>query len=564
MPASAKTSRALVVTLPSDCEVLLTRVFNAPRELVFEALTKPEHLKRWFGRIGWSLTVCEVDLRVGGKWRYVLQGPKGRSMGMQGVYREIAPPDRLVSTDAFDDYPEESVNTVTLTEENGKTTLRCRVLAKSKEVRDGVIASGMEHGANETYNRLAEHLEAMSLASSSGPELVITRTFDAPRDLVFACWSDPEHLQHWQGAPRGFTVTFSDSDIRPGGFFRICMRSADGIDRWIEGSYLEVAKPERLVYTHQWLDADQKPGPKTLITISLSDRGRQTELTLRQTGFTSVQARDGHSFGWNSAMDVLGDYLLEAPRAISVTRLLDAPRELVFQAWTDSEKHEYKDIFKPERLVYDGGAPGHFKTIVTFANQGEKTRLNMHLLFPSAVERETAQANGAAIQSANEALDRVSARLGKMLELVTTRVFDAPRELVFRAWTDPAHLRRWWGPKGFTNPRCEVDARAGGTIRIDMRAPDGTIHPMTGEFIEIVEPERLVFKTEALDRNGEPMFRVLNTITFAEEGKKTRLTAHVKVISVVPDAAPYLSGMEMGWSMMLDRLEEFLGAGVEA
>jgi uncharacterized protein YndB with AHSA1/START domain len=150
----------LQVTTPSDREVVLTRVFNAPRSLVFDAFTKPELLKRWFGPRGWSLAVCEVDLRVGGAWRFVLRGPDGAEMGMRGTYRELAPPDRSVHTESFDDYPGESVVTTVLTEQDGKTTLTATVRYESREIRDAVIQSGMEHGAAESYDKLAELLES--------------------------------------------------------------------------------------------------------------------------------------------------------------------------------------------------------------------------------------------------------------------------------------------------------------------------------------------------------------------------------------------------------------------
>lgn len=153
-----KNTGTLKVTLPSDCEVLLTRVFDAPRELVWQAFTKPELLKRWFGPRGWSLVVCEVDLRVGGGWRYVLQGPEGQKMGMRGVYREIVPPERSVHVESFDDYPGESIVTAVFTEEGGKTTFNATVRYPSQEVRDIVVQMGMEHGAAETYDKLAEML----------------------------------------------------------------------------------------------------------------------------------------------------------------------------------------------------------------------------------------------------------------------------------------------------------------------------------------------------------------------------------------------------------------------
>jgi uncharacterized protein YndB with AHSA1/START domain len=148
----------LKVSLPTEREIVMTRVFDAPRRLVFDALTKPELLKRWFGPRGWSLVVCEADLKVGGAWRWVLRGPGGREMGMRGVYQEITAPERLVSTESFDDYPGESRNTLTLSEENGKTTFTISVLYQSQEIRDAVIKSGMEHRAAECYDKLAEIL----------------------------------------------------------------------------------------------------------------------------------------------------------------------------------------------------------------------------------------------------------------------------------------------------------------------------------------------------------------------------------------------------------------------
>src|SRR5260370_32009472 len=115
-------------------------------------------------------------------------------------------------------------------------------------------------------------------------------------------------------------------------------------------------------------------------------------------------------------------------------------------------------------------------------------------------------------------------------ELVLTRVFDAPRELVFKVWTDPKHVARWWGPHRFTNPVCELDLRPGGAILIHIRSPDGIVYPMTGVFQEVVPPERLVFTSAALDSDGNPMFEVLTTVTFAVEGGKTQQILRARVI----------------------------------
>ncbi|HEX4488243.1 MAG TPA: SRPBCC family protein [Terriglobales bacterium] len=155
-----KNTGTLTVTLPTDREVVLTRVFNAPRQLVFDAFSQPELLKRWFGPRGFSLVTCEVDLRVGGGFRFILRGPDGRDMGMRGVYRELAPPDRSVHMESFDDFPGASQVTTTFVEKDGKTTMTATVLCESKEIRDAVIQSGMEHGAAESYDKLAELLAA--------------------------------------------------------------------------------------------------------------------------------------------------------------------------------------------------------------------------------------------------------------------------------------------------------------------------------------------------------------------------------------------------------------------
>ena len=141
-------------------------------------------------------------------------------------------------------------------------------------------------------------------------------------------------------------------------------------------------------------------------------------------------------------------------------------------------------------------------------------------------------------------------------EITLTRIIDAPRELVFRMWTDPAHLAKWWGPKGFTNPVCEMDVRPGGAIRIVMRAPDGTDYPMAGAFREIVAPERLVFTNCALDQEGNVLLDGLTTVTFAEQGEKTKLTVQTRATALVPAAARYLEGMEAGWEQTLDGLEQ--------
>ena len=147
---------SLKVEARGEREILMTRAFDAPRQLVFDAYTKPELLKRWlYGLEGWTLAVCEIDLRVGGRYRYVWQGP-GMEMGMGGEYREIVVPERIVATEKFDQawYPGEAVGTIVLTERAGTTTLTQTMQYESRSARDGVLKSPMESGVAMSYDRL--------------------------------------------------------------------------------------------------------------------------------------------------------------------------------------------------------------------------------------------------------------------------------------------------------------------------------------------------------------------------------------------------------------------------
>ncbi|HEY1759569.1 MAG TPA: SRPBCC domain-containing protein [Bryobacteraceae bacterium] len=459
MAASAlESNSAFTVTTPSDREIVMTRVFHAPRHLVFEAWTKPEHMAHWWGWRGSTLPVCELDLRPGGAWRRVLRTPDGKEYPFKGTIREIAAPGRLVYTECFDEPSvgsPEWITTATFEERDGKTKLTATILHPSKEARDAHLKSGMEAGAAHSLDRLAEHLDTQAR------EIVITRVFDAPRELVFEMWTDPKHLVHWWG-PRGFTTTIQEMDVRPGGQWRKIMHGPDGANYPNHSVFLEVVKPERLVYTHG---------------------GRR-----------------------------------------------------------------------------EGGPSVEFEQTVTFDDVGGKTRVTMRLLFPSAAERERVVRQFNAIEGGNQTLDRLGERLAEMnsgdKELVITRIFDAPREVVFKAWTDPERLKRWWGPKNFTNPVCEVDVRPGGAMRIDMRGPDGKLYPMTGIYHEIVEPDRLIFTASALDANRDPLFEQMTIVTFEDQGGKTKLTVHASFSKVRAEAAPHLAGAETGWNMSLDRLAD--------
>jgi uncharacterized protein YndB with AHSA1/START domain len=161
MRNAVKNTGALQVTTPSDREIAMTRAFDAPRSLVFDAWTKPELLTRWLGvRGGWTFAICQVDLRVGGTYRFVWRGPDGREMGMGGVYREVVRPERLVATEKFDEswYEGDALDTTVLVEKGGKTTVTTTVLYASREVRDAVLKTPMARGVAESYDKLDEVL----------------------------------------------------------------------------------------------------------------------------------------------------------------------------------------------------------------------------------------------------------------------------------------------------------------------------------------------------------------------------------------------------------------------
>jgi len=159
---SVTTSQSATVTLPADDQILITRDFDAPRELVYRAYTTPELVSRWWTAKRGEMKIAEIDLRVGGSWRFVMVTPDGQEVGFHGEYREIVPNERLVSTEAYegvpaDEYPENAtLNTATFEESDGRTTLTIRVEAPNKAVRDAIIASGMEAGLQDALDLLEE------------------------------------------------------------------------------------------------------------------------------------------------------------------------------------------------------------------------------------------------------------------------------------------------------------------------------------------------------------------------------------------------------------------------
>jgi uncharacterized protein YndB with AHSA1/START domain len=306
-------------------------------------------------------------------------------------------------------------------------------------------------------------------------------------------------------------------------------------------------------------------------------------------------------------MSTKGTEPVGTDREIVISRVFDAPRELIWEAWTDPAqlvrwwgpngftmtvesmdvrpggvwKHVmrgpdginypgesvFQKVVRPEVIVFshngrrENGPGSTFLSTWTFEFvEAGKTRVTIRMAFGTAEERDRVVREFGAIEGGKQTLGRLAQHLADEQpmerEVVLTRAFDAPCELVFRVWTEPAHVARWWGPSGFSNPVCEMDVRPGGAYRIVMRAPDGSEYPCQGVYTEVVKPKRLVFTNNAVGPDGTVVLEGLTTVLFDDGGGKTKLTLRTRAKAVVDFARAYLSGMEAGWTQSLEKLAE--------
>ncbi len=298
----------------SDLEFVMSRVFAAPRELVFEACTEPRHMVQWWGPRDFTMPVCEMDVRPGGTYRYVQRAPDGNTYAFHGTFREVAPPERLVMTQIFDPYPTSELLVTVALEDlgGGRTRLTDTMRFDSIEARDATLSSGMENGARQSYDRLAEHLDTIDRG------ILLERIFDAPRELVFDVWTNLRHVAVWWG-PDGFRNTIESMDVRPGGEWRFVMHGPDGVDYPNRIVFREVVRPERLVYDHSGSDDDEASFLGVVTFAEEGEGARQTRLTMR-TLFPSAELREmvkreyHAEEGGNQTLDRLGAYLAQLQR----------------------------------------------------------------------------------------------------------------------------------------------------------------------------------------------------------------------------------------------------------
>lgn len=301
-----------------DRELVITRVYAAPRELVFKTWTEPQHVVRWWGPRGCTTTIQEMDVRPGGVWRYVMRTADGTDWTNRIRYREVVVPERLVydhGSDVEDD--PNGFHVITEFHDRGQQTeVVMRMQFASVEARDR--AAGYA-GANSTFDRLHELLDDLAV------EFVVRREFAAPRELVYRAFTEADRLARWWG-PKGFTMQTRRHDPRPGGIFHYSMRAADGHEMWGKMKYVELAPPERLVFVNSFADgegniiappfADDWP-QEILHTITLTEQDGKTLVTLRGLPIHATPAQRatflaGHASmqgGYGSSLDQLTELL---------------------------------------------------------------------------------------------------------------------------------------------------------------------------------------------------------------------------------------------------------------
>ena len=461
----------------ADRELVVSRLFEAPRDLVWDAWVDTDQRAQWWGPVGFSTTTQKFDLRVGGVWQQIMRGPDGTEYSNEGVFTEVVPRQRI----AYDlrggrkGSPEVTQHSTWIFEREGsKTRLSIHIVFPTAEARDTCIRDyKADEGGRQTLERLAEHLAKPPAGADL--ELHISRVFDAPRDLVYQAFTDPAMLAQWMG-PKGCAAMDIEQDVRVGGkwrhrIHRTAVETGDGTDLWLYGTYLEVAPPERLVYTFAWENRQPNPHYQTTITVTFRELEGKTVMDFKQGTFDSVEERDDHNTGWTSAFECFAEFLLAST---------------------------------PAKATYD---------------------------------------------------------------LVIDRIFDAPRELVWKVWTDASLAAEWHGPRGFKATHFEQDARPGGKWRLCLHADafdpgDGNPRAFDlwqgGVFREIVPEERIVY-TFAWDDPRDvgvdaPPHETLITVEFKERDGKTAMTFRQEFFP----SAGERDGHTKGWNRTFDRLAELV------
>jgi uncharacterized protein YndB with AHSA1/START domain len=414
-----------------------------------------------------------------------------------------------------------------------------------------------------------------SLNDCLGQEFVITHEFDAPRSLVFDAWTDPAHLAQWWG-PKGFTNPTCNVDVRPGGAIFIVMRAPNGVDYPMGGEFREIDPPHRLVLTTGALDDNRKMMFEFLHDVTFEDRAGKTFLTMKSKVIKSSPGAGKYIGGFETGMTMSLDRLAQSgvlkDQTVVVERTYKASPAEVWKAITDKDalKKWYFDLpeFKAAAgFAFEFSAQGPdamfcHKCVVTEAVPEKKLSYSWRYegfvgdslvtfeLFPEGTQtRVKLTHRGVETFPKTNSFKRenfvkgwtgiLSTSLRNFLEgtadreIVISRTFEAPRELVWQAMTDPEHVVQWWGPIGFTSTIEEMDLRPGGAWKHLLVGPDGVRYPNSSTFREVKKPERISYGHTGF-REGGPSVESVVTWTFEQsEAGKTRVTIHM----VFPSAA---------------------------
>lgn len=314
-----------MATKNNSNEIKIIRVYDAPVKLVWEAWTDPQQVAKWWGPRGFTLTTHSKDLRVGGHWHYTMHGPDGVDYPNKTIYYEVEKYSRLVYDHGGNDEQKPLFRvTVNFSESKGKTTMDMTMTLPTPEAATEIKKFIKKAGGNATWDRLAEYLDKETTDKET---FVINRTFDASLETMFEMWTNPKHFSQWL-APTGFEMKFLRSDIKTNGATLYMMTNGKDITMYGRAKYLEVSKPNRIVYTQEFCDEKENLSrhplaptwPATMLTtVTLSEEGpNQTRVSIHWETYGNVTAEEletfikgkpGMTLGWTGSFDKLEEYL---------------------------------------------------------------------------------------------------------------------------------------------------------------------------------------------------------------------------------------------------------------
>lgn len=314
--------------IQNDRELIFERLLNAPRPLVFKVWTDPVHIVQWWGPNGFTNTNHGMDISPNGVWRFTMHGPDGTDYKNKIVFLEVIEPERIVyrHSDDEDTEPIHFHVTVTFDAKGNKTLLTMRMVFDTREELEKVAREyGAIEGAHQTIGRLEAYVADESVTAADSIPFIITRRFDAPRDLVFQAFSDANHLAHWWG-PKGMKITVKKLDFRPEGTFHYKMTGDDGFTMWGKFIYRDIIAPEKIVFVNSFSDEEGNitsppfPDPwpvEIYYIITLAEEGNKTILTLKslpihataEEQHTFINGSDSMQEGFGGTFDQLQEYL---------------------------------------------------------------------------------------------------------------------------------------------------------------------------------------------------------------------------------------------------------------